>query len=255
MIDFIEKRLSQGKFTFSLDELEAEFPKRTEKALKSALSRIVAKGKVVRVHHLFYVIVPPEFRAKGILPPVYFISDLMKFLGRRYYVSLLSAAALHGAAHQQPQKFFASIDAPPLRAKRLAGLSLDFVVTRAIPETLTIEMKTPAGFIKVSNPLLTLSDLLEFPKRAGGWKRVLEVAEELTESIAPDMITKPFLAHVKQVTLQRLGFYWEYVRPAPVLADKLWKMAGNRKFFVLNWPIDITSTNAAGNRWRLRIPE
>lgn len=255
MIDFIEQRLSKGRYTFAIDDLKAAFPNRSEAAIKLALSRMVAKKKAVRVHQRFYVIVSSEFRSKGILPPVYVIPDLMKFLNRRYYVSLLSAAALHGAAHQQPQKFFVSIEAPPLRAKRLPGLSLDFVVTRAIPETLVIEMKTPAGFVKVSNPLLTLSDLLEFPHRAGGWERVLEVAEELTESIAPDMITKPFRAHVKQVTLQRLGFFWEYVRPAPVLADKLWKMAGNHKLFALNWPIETTSANAAGNRWRVRIPE
>ncbi len=254
MIDFVEKRLSQGKFTFSLDELEAEFPKRTEKALKSALSRIVAKGKVVRVHHLFYVIVPPEFRAKGILPPVYFISDLMKFLGRRYYVSLLSAAALHGAAHQQPQEFFVSIEAPPLRAKRMAGLSLDFVVTRAIPEALVIKMKTPAGFVKVSNPILTLSDLLEFPKRAGGWERVLEVAEELSENVTPEMITKPFIEHAKSVTLQRLGFLWEYHLSRKSLSEGLWAAIGQRQFFALEWPLERTLTNASGNRWRLRIP-
>lgn len=29
----------------------------------------------------------------------------MKFLGQPYYVGLLSAAALHGAAHHQPQEF------------------------------------------------------------------------------------------------------------------------------------------------------
>ena len=33
------------------------------------------------------------------------IDDLMRFHHVPYYVGLLSAAALHGAAHQQPQEF------------------------------------------------------------------------------------------------------------------------------------------------------
>jgi predicted transcriptional regulator of viral defense system len=53
----------------------------------------------------FYVIVPLEYASSGILPPEWFIDELMKFLRQPYYVGLLSAAAIHGAAHQQPQEF------------------------------------------------------------------------------------------------------------------------------------------------------
>ena len=53
----------------------------------------------------FYVIVPLEYRAVGAPPVSWFIHDLMKAMELPYYVSLLSAAALHGASHQQPQTF------------------------------------------------------------------------------------------------------------------------------------------------------
>jgi hypothetical protein len=41
----------------------------------------------------------------GIVPPEFYIDDLMKHLTRPYYVSLLNAAAFYGAAHQN-RKFF-----------------------------------------------------------------------------------------------------------------------------------------------------
>ncbi|MEF8985500.1 MAG: type IV toxin-antitoxin system AbiEi family antitoxin [Bacteroidales bacterium] len=49
---------------------------------------------------------PPEYSSRGVLPPVLFIHQLMQYIGKSYYIGLLSAAALHGAAHQQPQEFF-----------------------------------------------------------------------------------------------------------------------------------------------------
>ena len=39
------------------------------------------------------------------LPATWFIDALMKHFSQEYYVGLLTAAALHGAAHQQPMTF------------------------------------------------------------------------------------------------------------------------------------------------------
>ena len=41
----------------------------------------------------------------GVLPGELFIDPMMRALGRNYYVSLLTAAAMHGASHQAPQAF------------------------------------------------------------------------------------------------------------------------------------------------------
>jgi hypothetical protein len=53
----------------------------------------------------FHVIVPPEYRSLGCLPPEQFAPALMETLGMPYYAGLLSAAQFHGAAHQRPQVF------------------------------------------------------------------------------------------------------------------------------------------------------
>jgi hypothetical protein len=49
------------------------------------------------------VIVPPEYRRIECLAADHFVPQLMEHLGEWYYVALLSAAELHGAAHQRPK--------------------------------------------------------------------------------------------------------------------------------------------------------
>ena len=43
-----------------------------------------------------------ENRVAGAPPASWYIDDFMKAIGAPYYVGVLTAAALHGAAHQQP---------------------------------------------------------------------------------------------------------------------------------------------------------
>src|SRR6266496_3549594 len=78
---------------------------RREEALKKAARRLAAKGRIAIPRRGFFVIVPIEYRSAGAPPPSWFIDELMRFHGHPYYVGLLSAAALHGAGHQQPQEF------------------------------------------------------------------------------------------------------------------------------------------------------
>jgi hypothetical protein len=66
--------------------------------------RIVATESF-RVKRRFNFPRPLEYREAGGPPASWFIDDLMRFLGQPYYVGLLSAAAIHGAAHQQPMVF------------------------------------------------------------------------------------------------------------------------------------------------------
>ena len=61
------------------------------------------------------MIITPEYAQSGMLPATLFIDDLMKSLNRKYYIGLHSAAALYGAAHQQPMEFFVITENPPLR--------------------------------------------------------------------------------------------------------------------------------------------
>jgi predicted transcriptional regulator of viral defense system len=64
----------------------------------------------------FYVIIPPDYSKQGIIPPYLYIDDLMKSLDTPCYVGLLSAAALYGAAHQQPTVYTVITQSPAPRS-------------------------------------------------------------------------------------------------------------------------------------------
>ena len=126
LLHFIENLQNQGKYTFSLTQIRKEFKSLSNSALQMGLNRLVKKNKIVSVHKGFYVIVPVEYASRGLLPVISFIDSLMAYLKRPYYVGLLSAAALHGASHQQAQEFFIVTNLPPLRSKLVKGHKINF---------------------------------------------------------------------------------------------------------------------------------
>ena len=80
--------------------------------------------------HGFYVIVSPEYGFKGVVPPTEYIDQLMKYLGREYYVGLLNAAAFQGAAYQQPQIFSVIVNTDNLRGKVKKGVKINFIAKK-----------------------------------------------------------------------------------------------------------------------------
>lgn len=102
--ELVDSCQARGQYVLTrvraLDELGV-----SDQALKKAVRRLVAKRRLAVPRRGFFVIIPLEYREAGAPPPSWFIDELMRFCGRQYYVGLLSAAALYGAAHQQPQEF------------------------------------------------------------------------------------------------------------------------------------------------------
>jgi len=146
-IENLEKR---GRISFSLNLLEEELPNYSGAAIKSALKRLSKKGKIVSFHKGFYLIISAQYANRGILPAALFMDDFMKFLNRPYYVGLLSAAALYGAAHQQPQEYFVITDFPVLRPSHKKGLKVNFISKGNIESRLLRERKTESGYLQGS---------------------------------------------------------------------------------------------------------
>jgi len=95
-----EKIQAQGRYGFALTEMKQANSELSDDAVKFALKRLSDKGKVLSVFKGYYLIIPPQYASKGILPPQLFLDAFMKYLQRPYYVALLKAAAFHGASHQ-----------------------------------------------------------------------------------------------------------------------------------------------------------
>ena len=80
---YIEDQRSEGKYSFFSAVLRKRF-NLSDEALKKSLQRLKRQKKVAMVRKEFYVIVLPEYRAKGIIPTGYYVGNLMKFLERDY---------------------------------------------------------------------------------------------------------------------------------------------------------------------------
>ena len=93
--DWIEYREVRGYYTFTKEDIEKQFPSASKVYIKTALHRLVSKEKIISPWRNFYVIMPVEYLLKGIIPPVFYMDQLMSYLGKKYYVSLLNAASFY----------------------------------------------------------------------------------------------------------------------------------------------------------------
>lgn len=253
---WIENLQSRGRYAFSLSLLATELPSYTEIAARSALSRLTAKGRIISIYRSYYLIIPPQYSSKGILPPALFLDGLMKNLQRPYYLALLNAAGFYGASHQQPQEFFVVTNFPVLRTTQKKGLKINYLSKKDIPESLLESKKTETGYLKVSNPALTACDLIQFEKRVGGINRVSTVLNELVESIKPEMFSVQLFEHVPITTLQRFGYILEIVLENELLSNALYKAIEKREITFFRTSLK-TSTSINGyptnERWKVIV--
>jgi len=224
LLTWIEKLQAHGKYTFTYEQACSQFKDVSNSAIILALSRLSSKNKVVSVFKGFYVIVTPEYSLKGMIPPLLFIDSLMKYTSRPYYVGLLSAAALHGAAHQRSQEFFVINQLPTLRPTSKKGIKINYIGRIYVPENLLVQRKTEAGYVLVSNPELTAIDLLQYEKHIGGINRAATVINELADAMKPENFTEEFLSFAPIVMLQRLGYILDNVGGKKDLADELYSL-------------------------------
>jgi predicted transcriptional regulator of viral defense system len=208
--NWIDGLQASGKYTFLRAEAISGSGLSSD-GVKKALQRLARRGRVVKLKDYFYVVVPLEYATMGAPPASWFVRDLMVAMERPYYVGLLSAAALHGSSHHQPQEFQVFTDRPirPLKAGRTR---LRFFTSKYAAGAAVMETKTPTGLMRVSTPETTAVDLVRFAKSAGGLGNVATVIAELSSALEP----KPLLAAVRLVddvpNAQRLGYLLDQVR-------------------------------------------
>ena len=152
---FIRQVLSVGRISFSIEEVMQQSGY-GRKIAQVSLSRLASNGEIALVRRGFYVIITPEFSLQKNVPPLMYIDDLMRYIGRDYYISLLSAAALHGAAHQQPMRFFVTTGMPPVRNIENDRLHIAFNIKKEWNNSCITQMKTRTGYVNVSTPETTL---------------------------------------------------------------------------------------------------
>ena len=213
-----------GRNTFSLSEARERFQQKSPSQIKNALNRLVSSGKIASVWRGFYAIVLPEYGMKGIIPPAEYIDHLMSYLGKDYYVSTLSAAALHGASHQKPITFTFICD-QILHRKEKGDIRLEPLLKKRIPHRYVEIKNVKSGTINVSAPILTAIDLVLYPLKSGGFGNIATILAELSESIEVNGLENDFFDFAPASAVQSLGYLLDVVLSETVLAEMLLKRA------------------------------
>ncbi len=207
--DFIEKLIAKGRYTFATLEAEQALQV-SPAALRAALRRLRQKGKIVDPIRGFQLILTPEYRTLGCMPPEYFIDDLMQHVKSPYYVGLLSAAQLHGAAHQQPQQFQVVTNKARLDIN-CGQAHIVFIKRSNIKNMPVTSFNTSYGNFLVSTPEVTAMDLVTYPQHCAGINHVATILSDLVEKIIPEKLLKLVELTHELAWLQRLGYLLDFL--------------------------------------------
>ena len=202
--------LSQGRPVVTLSEVSSLLGVDSKHAT-SALVRLKRDNHMFSPARGLYIAVPPEYRTWGSIPALDFIDPMMTHIGHSYYVGFLSAAELHGAAHQHPQTFQVVTDG------RVTDRDYGRVRVRFSRDsraaTLPVETRnTSTGTVRVATPAVVALDLAACPNNGGGLNNTATVLGELAADgmvIINDVLAVSSLYPVS--ALRRLGWLLDLV--------------------------------------------
>ena len=217
--EWIRDRERHGQVTFSVVDVREAFPTHSPKGLKTELGRMVKRERIIAVYRGFYVIVPVQYQLKNVVPPQFYMDALMQYVGKPYYVCLLSAAALYGAAHQHPMQYQVMTVIPRVKMSNKYP-HIDWNYRTEIPEHLLVTKNAEMGVLRYASPELTAIDLVQFADHVGGYQRATTVLAELMESVDMQKMAN-VIPYTTTATIQRLGYILEFVLEEQEKSDRL----------------------------------
>jgi len=200
---FILDRLQRGYYTFTREEIDRVTG--GGNATLMALLRLRRQGWVFSPAKGLYIIIDPQHQGNGYLPVEWFIDEWMGYSGGEYYIGLLSAAMLHGAAHHKPQV------TQVVRNRQSANLHkgayhVDFFYKQEIVAVMWEQRKSPAGYYRISTPETTAYDLLRYPHACPSLDLAATILAELGERLEAERLAQLVDLPTETSVLQRLGW-------------------------------------------------
>ena len=254
--DWIREREISGLPTFFYAELEHQFVNLSGQVIRNGLYRLSTKKVIFPAYKGFYVVIPPQYAAKGIVPPLYYIDQLMSFLHKPYYVSLMNAAELLGTAHQRPQNFSVTTIFPKASVSSSRNNLLSWHYRKNIPVEFLLTKNSETGTVTFSNAELTAFDLVQYEQYIGGLSRAATILEELTETIDFSKVASGLLDYISLASVQRLGYILEEVLENQMQADMLYQqlsLSAKRLNYVPLSTCHKTTEGKQNKRWRIII--
>lgn len=254
--EWIRNREINGLTTFTFENVLDNYPLLSEQVVKNELFRLSTQKITASVYRGFYVIIPPQYAAKGIVPPLYYIDSLMSYLHKPYYISLLSAAELLGAAHQRPQRFSVTTVYPKPSVSPAKNNLLAWSYRKEVPTEFLLMKNSETGVIQYSNAELTALDLVQYEQYVGGLSRVATILEELSERIDFKNAAQSLFNYTTLAAIQRLGYILDEVLQQSEIADILHNELtaySKRLRYVPLSTRHANSTSVRNKRWKISV--
>lgn len=220
---YLDNLLVQGQSTFSKVESMAVLGL-SSAAFDQAIKRLLKQQRLIHPKRGFYVILRPEDRVAGAPDPIRWIDPLMDYLGIDYRISLLRAAAFHGASHQAAMVF--QVIAPKqLQAFEAGRHRLQFIYQspKAFAQTNQSDwldqIKSNTGYAQVAGIELTLLDAVRYYHACGGMNTVAQLVHDLGAQARARRLAEAS-KYYEDSSVRRLGYLLElygHERPAEVL--------------------------------------
>ncbi len=213
LASYIDDLLKRGRSHFSKKEAMLALGQ-PSKTFLSAAGRLMKRGRLVRPKQGFYLILQPEDQITGAPDPVRWIDPLMKHLGYDYRISLLRAAAFHGASHQAAM-VFQVITPKQLPTIELGRHKVQFVyqAREAFAATNQSEwldqIKSDSGFAKVASVELTLLDSARYYHKAAGLNGAAQIVHDLGDKVDPRKLAKAAQLY-ENSSVRRLGYLLDH---------------------------------------------
>jgi predicted transcriptional regulator of viral defense system len=254
--NWIHELPAGGEYCFSRAQIVDRFPDMKPETIARALTREVQKKHIFSPQQGFYVIIPDEFKARGVVPQGFYMDSLMKHLRRNYYVALLNAADMHGAAHQAPMTFSVMTELPPLRDKETQSYITRFFCRTHIPSDYVERRVVRTGYINISSAELTAVDLITFQHAVGGVTRAATVLAELSEKLHFESLNVGFLEVAPLASFQRLGYILDAVLEESHIADGLMELIKKKRELTQFVPLKPNKPSAGlptDKRWKVIV--
>jgi predicted transcriptional regulator of viral defense system len=249
---YADNLVARGRYHFTTADAVAALDS-SSIAVRASIRRLREKGQVAMPFRGFFLVVPPEYRSLGCLPAEQFVPQLMEHLGLAYYVGLLSAAALHGAAHQAPMVFQTVVAAN--RAEiRCGRVRVQFIARRNVADIPTERRNTMRGVLRLSSPEATAFDLVGYPRHSGGLSNVATILSELAEKLdARRLVVESGRSPLPWA--QRLGYLLERIGAEELTTPLLEHVASKAKEYVPLRARKSARRASRDSRWRVILNE
>lgn len=255
--NWIKQQEALGYPTFSSEGIHSRFESMPCQQIKNDLYRLSKSGIIYSPYKGFYTVVPIQYQIRGVVPPIFYIDQLMEYLKKPYYISLLSAAELYGAAHQRPQRFSVTTIRPVMTTSKMKN---QYIVwnyrTEEVPSVLLRERNSETGTIRFSSPELTAADLIQYEHKIGGLSVAATVIAELVENTDFSKYMEELLKAASLSAIQRLGYILDVIleeyEQAGVLYEQLLKLKKRLVYTPLSRKTD-TKEMDRNTKWKIII--